>query len=216
MTRPCIGVFAKAPVPGKTKTRLAAVIGNDAAAALHIAFLWDTLALAMQVSECVLFSAGDHDHPVLRDAAQHYGIRQITQRGEDLGHRMMNAIDSLLEDHATAILVGSDAPSLPPRALESAGTKDLSFGPSSDGGFYLVGAQSRPRFEDIAWSTPHTLADTLAMNPGAALLEPWFDVDEWSDLQTLQLHLSLEPEAAPRTSEWLRSHAALLNQTTQA
>lgn len=198
-----VGVFAKAPVPGKTKTRLARVIGDDAAAALHVAFLWDTLALATAVSECVLFSAGDHAHPVLREAAEHFGVRQVPQSGADLGHRMMNAIDVLHEGHETAVLIGSDAPSLPPRALASACTKPLCFGPSSDGGFYLVGSQSRPRFEGLAWSTPKTLHDTLAQNPGAELLEPWFDVDEWDDLQTLRLHLSLEPQAAPRTSDLL-------------
>jgi rSAM/selenodomain-associated transferase 1 len=205
-----VGVFAKAPVPGKTKTRLAHVIGDEAAAALHVAFLWDTLALATQVTECVLFSAGDHEHPVLREAAAHFGIRQVPQHGEDLGLRMMNAIDVLLEDHATAVLIGSDAPSLPPRALKAACTKPLSFGPSSDGGFYLVGAQARPHFEEIAWSTPRTLADTLAQNPGAQLLEPWFDVDEWGDLRTLQLQLQLHAEAAPKTSDWLTEHKMLL------
>lgn len=205
-----VGVFAKAPIPGQTKTRLARVIGDDAAAELHVAFLWDTLALATKVGECVLFSAGDHAHSVLREAADHFGVQQVPQDGADLGLRMMNAIDALLEEHETAVLIGSDAPSLPPRALTSAFTKPLSFGPSSDGGFYLVGAQSRPRFEGLTWSTPRTLHDTLAQNPGARLLEPWFDVDEWDDLQTLRLHLSLEPEAAPRTSELLARRSGRL------
>ena len=209
MKSSAIGVFAKAPVPGKTKTRLARVIGDEAAAALHVAFLWDTLALATQVTECVLFSAGDDDHPVLRDAAKHFGLRQVPQEGSDLGHRMMNAIDVLLKEHTTAVLVGSDAPSLPPRALDSACAKELSFGPSSDGGFYLVGARARPNFENIAWSTPRTLADTLAQNPGAQLLEPWFDVDEWEDLQTLRLHLSIEPDAAPETARLLAQLAGV-------
>ena len=206
MTRCAIGVFAKAPVPGKTKTRLARVIGDEAAAALHVAFLWDTLALATSVTECVLFSAGDHEHPVLQEVAKHFGVRQVEQQGEDLGLRMMNAIDVLLEDHTTAILIGSDAPSLPRRALEAACTKPLSFGPSTDGGFYLVGAQSRPSFENIPWSTPRTLKDTLARNPRGYLLEPWFDVDEWEDLETLRLQLHLEPDAAPRTCAWLAAH----------
>ena len=205
-----IGVFSKAPVPGKTKTRLARVIGDEAAAELHVAFLWDTLALAAQVTDCVLFSAGDHDHRVLREVAQHFGHSQVPQEGEDLGLRMMNAIDVLLKDHTMAVLIGSDAPSLPPRTLEAACARALSFGPSSDGGFYLVGARSRPDFKDIAWSTPHTLADTLAQNPGAELLEPWFDVDEWDDLRTLQLQLQLQPDAAPKTSAWLAEHKMLM------
>ncbi len=207
-----VGVFTKAPVPGRTKTRLAQVIGDEAAAALHVAFLWDTLALATSVTDCVLFSAGDHKHPVLRDLARHFGIRQVPQQGDGLGLRMMNAIDVLLEDHKTAILIGGDAPSLPPRALQAACTKPLSFGPSSDGGFYLVGAQARPNFENIAWSTPRTLADTLAQNTRGYLLEPWFDVDEWGDLETLRLQLHLEPNAAPRTSTWLAAHRSLIRE----
>jgi hypothetical protein len=67
----------------------------------------------------------------------------------------------------------------------------------------LVGAGVVPRFDAVRWSSVHALADSLLSNPGAAVLEPWYDVDDVDDLRLLRLELALQPNAAPRTAAML-------------
>ena len=94
-----------------------------------------------------------------------------------------------------AVLFGSDSPTLPPevprKALEALSDCDLALGPTEDGGYYLIGCR---RFDPqllrgIEWSTPRTLDQTVAnarrLGYQTTLLEPWFDLDEWGDVERL-------------------------------
>jgi glycosyltransferase A (GT-A) superfamily protein (DUF2064 family) len=69
-------------------------------------------------------------------------------------------------------------------------------GPSTDGGYYLIGCARRvpPLFEGIAWSTSRVLADTMAalQDPQwrLSLLPPWYDVDTLDDWRMLQGHVA--------------------------
>ncbi len=197
-----IGIFAKAPVPGKTKTRLASHIGEVAAASLHEAFLSDTIAAMQRLAPCVLFTAGNGQHPFFSQM----DIPCEAQVEGDLGTKMSAAIASLHRHHERAILVGSDAPTLPLGYVQQAITTpaELAFGPSDDGGFYLVMAKGQPDFAQIQWSAPTTLAETLTRNPGATLLPRWFDVDRYDDL--LRLADDCDLAVAPATARWLRRH----------
>ena len=86
-------------------------------------------------------------------------------------------------------------------------THDVVFGPSLDGGYYLVGT-TRPRsgiFTGVPWSTPQVLARTLDRVEAAgitpAMLPPWYDVDTPDDLRFLRTHLRglgmVDPARAP-------------------
>jgi uncharacterized protein len=95
------------------------------------------------------------------------------------------------------VLVGSDIPAMRAshiaRAFRLLGRHDLVFGPTSDGGFWLVGARRikpipRRLFAGVRWSTAHALADTLAGIPGefsTALADALNDVDDARDLRRL-------------------------------
>ena len=83
------------------------------------------------------------------------------------------------------VIIGSDSPSLPPayidQALELLKEHEVVLGPSTDGGYYLVG-QSSPNgaiFVDIDWSTGRVLEQTLDKvgTRSLGLLPPWYDVD---------------------------------------
>jgi glycosyltransferase A (GT-A) superfamily protein (DUF2064 family) len=65
---------------------------------------------------------------------------------------------------------------------------DLVIGPSPDGGYWLIGQRARPPirrlFDDVRWSSPHTLADTLVNAKGyrVAHLPSRADIDTGRDL----------------------------------
>jgi rSAM/selenodomain-associated transferase 1 len=191
-----VAVFARAP--GNGKTRLAASIGVERAAALSRAFLVDTLRTTDAITSTRVWAASDDDARVLRGLLE----REVfVQRGADLGERMRAVMP--------AIIVGSDAPSLPARLIRSAiaalERHDFVLGPSADGGYYLFGARAAvPSLEGVRWSTRFALEDTRAALGGScALLAPWFDVDTAEDLRLLGAHLALRPRAAPETARVL-------------
>jgi rSAM/selenodomain-associated transferase 1 len=137
------------------------------------------------------------------------------QTDGDLGQRMSSFFAEQLQAGAMAtVLVGSDSPSLPPgfihQAFQELERADVVIGPSTDGGYYLVGCallrigQVPPLFDGIAWSTSRVLADTMGSLGDRgwrlSLLPPWYDVDTLGDWRMLQGHVAamrragLDPE----------------------
>jgi rSAM/selenodomain-associated transferase 1 len=201
-------VFAKAPVEGKVKTRLAKSIGAQAACALYAGFLRDVCALAGSIdTRRILAVEGAPDHPLLQQLALENGMEVRRQGPGDLGLRMQAALESALP----ACVIGTDAPTLEPWQVESALSKvsscDAVVGPSADGGYWLLGL-SRPipeLFRDMPWSTVEVLPRTLERLHGrrVAMLPFHYDVD--TDLRLLIAHLSVVgPEIAPHTREVLQ------------
>ena len=109
-----------------------------------------------------------------------------------------------------AIVIDSDTPTLPSGLLERAVTHvasrehDVVLGPSEDGGYYLIGLGRlhRALFEDMPWSTPVVLEETLRrvrdLGLTAAQLEPWYDVDTGADLDRLTAELGAGGDEGPR------------------
>ncbi len=91
------------------------------------------------------------------------------------------------------IIVGADIPGITNThiadAFRALGHHDAVFGQADDGGYWLVGLKRSPRirkiFQNIRWSGPHALSDTLANLTGAriAMLEPLIDVDDGEDFK---------------------------------
>lgn len=204
-------VLAKAPVPGKVKTRLAARIGDVRAAGLARAFLADTWNMVSNANwaKAVLAttdgSACDFGLP---------GNLEIWPQGEgDLGVRLERVMRRGLRDADMVIAIGADSPGLPERILVQARnelrTADAVLGPADDGGFYLLGLRRCPErlFHELPWSQTTTLAATqarLAQNEmSVAFLEPWFDVDEPSDLDRLRDAVECGTLHAPVTGRFL-------------
>lgn len=207
-----ICVFAKPPVPGRVKTRLAARFGAAYAAELAAAFLEDTWGLVNSVAwaEPVLATTGAFPALGWRGAAE------VWLQGEgDLGERMERVARRALERADSVLLVGADSPGLPPRLLEQAREAllgaDAVLGPSDDGGFYLLGLRRCPEglLRGLPWSAPTTLAATRARleerGLAARSIDGWFDVDVPADLERLRAGLERGLIRAPRTAEVLRS-----------
>ncbi len=203
-------LFTKAPLAGKTKTRLAKERGDDAALRLATAFLSDTAALcgrwraaksAVDANRRLVFYVDPLiEDPILVDLAWKAGARLEEQRGKDLGERLRHAFDAELARGSRAVCaIGSDSPTLPLHLLDHAFRallwERVIIGPTFDGGYWLVGAQ-RPApnlFDNIPWSTAAVVARTTSLlrtqGLAAHLLPFWYDVDEASDLERLVWHL---------------------------
>ncbi len=187
-------IFAKAPLPGYAKTRLAKKIGDQAAAALAARMLTATVnsAIAADLGPVTLCCTPDASDPAFVAAQKQYGVNLSLQGDGDLGARMQRALQSALHDYPCALLIGTDAPQLNAAYLRSAAAALTSqpavFAPTFDGGYALVGlAQHIPGlFDAIAWSTDQVMQQTrvrLAQaHCQAAELAMLHDIDEIDDL----------------------------------
>lgn len=187
MIRPTIFVFAKPARRGRAKTRLARGIGDAAALAFQRACLAATLRkLARGPWRLVLCVTPDAS---VRSAhLWPFHTRRKGQGWGDLGTRMERA---LLSRRGPAIVVGSDIPDLSAALVRDAfkrlGAADLVFGPSRDGGYWLVGSRhgglAMGAFKNARWSSAHALADTLAnvKHRRVAFAATLDDVDEAAD-----------------------------------
>ncbi|MBT6900343.1 MAG: glycosyltransferase, partial [Nitrospina sp.] len=129
------------------------------------------------------------------------------QQGEDLGGKMRQAfVDRFAEGYKKVVIIGSDSPSLPVSYINRTLTsdKDLMLGPSTDGGYYLIGMAGKVSevFSGIAWGTDHVLDETLNCIKKAGvsieLLPVWYDVDFPEDLKFLKTHLELITQSGLR------------------
>ena len=144
-------------------------------------------------------SAGDTVPPRLK-AVFGGSVEWRRQRGNDLGARMLNALQEPLSAGGSAVLIGSDAPLLSAEemnaAFESLTRADIVLAPCPDGGYGLVGARGSaaaflPRlFENIPWSSPAVFSMTAARlselpRLSYEQLPLCFDVDTPEDLRVL-------------------------------
>jgi uncharacterized protein len=182
-------VFVKAPRPGHVKTRLAAAIGDERAAAAYREMaqgvLERTAPLAEEYERLVFFTPDDARDEIARWLGPE---TLVAQDGADLGARMDAAFATAFARGArSAVLVGSDLPRLDRShvlaALAALHAHEVVLGPAVDGGYYLIALRERrpELFRDIAWSTAAVLEQTLrrceALGLRPHLLETLPDVD---------------------------------------
>ena len=203
----CVIVFAKNPVPNQVKTRLVPTLSPEQAATLYTAFLTDGCEVLAKLSDVDLIIA--YTPAEARSDLQALigdDVLYIPQLGADLGERLTSATQWATEQGYTKILlVGSDSPTLPIsyilKAFTRLDSRDIVIGPSTDGGYYLIGfsatniAMTVPFiFDEIAWSTADVFQQTVARiqsrKATIGLLPPWYDIDTAEDLAFLHAHLS--------------------------
>lgn len=216
-----IGVMAKAPTPGRSKTRLMPLLTPEEAAALSAAFLRDVtenVRLAAQqapISGCIAYAPPGAE--ALFDGHLAEGTGLVLADGsppqpprvQGFGRCLLHAIQTMLGDgQRAACVLNSDSPTLPTSLLVQAAILLLQrpdrvvLGPAEDGGYYLLGmtAPHAHLFEDIAWSTD-TVAEATrarARTLGLDLVElaPWYDVDDHAALLRLIEDISAPPAGA--------------------
>jgi uncharacterized protein len=210
-----IAVMAKAPRPGKVKTRLVPPLTPEEAMHLSTSFLRDiteNIQLAARTSPiqgfvayapagaeasfggCVASGTGF----VLAD-----GSPEMPPRVEGFGRSLLHAARGLFaKGYPAACLLNSDSPTLPTAFLReaaealSAPGERIVLGPADDGGYYVLGmkAPHAHLFEDIRWSTEHVATETVAraraLGLDIVMLPSWYDVDDRFGLARLLRDLS--------------------------
>jgi rSAM/selenodomain-associated transferase 1 len=188
-----IAVFAKAPVAGRVKTRLAAELGDEGAARLAASLTLRALATAVgsNVGAVELWCSPDASHPFFAQCASRFHMKLREQRGADLGARMKAAVDEALAAGSPVLVIGADCPALDATVLQQAAKAlahhDAVFVPAEDGGYVLVGmASSLPGvFDGIAWGEDTVMQQTRERLVRAHArwqeLESLWDVDRPED-----------------------------------
>ena len=192
-------VFAKPPVAGEVKTRLAAHIGEQAAAILCEQLVRDTVGLAVRarLAPVELHVASQPCHPLFVSLADRHQVEIRTQKGTDLGQRMCHAIQAALHAGDFALLIGTDCPAMTENYLRRAcqrlaAASAVVLGPAEDGGYVLIGARSCDErlFTDIPWGSERVLRLTRARLQALSLpyteLDTLWDLDRPEDLERWQ------------------------------
>jgi uncharacterized protein len=186
-------VFAKAPVPGRVKTRLIPALGADGAARLAAEMLERTVNEAVESGVGAVELCAD---PAPNDPAwighRPLGVEASDQGGGDLGDRLARAAERVVAGGERVMLIGADCPDLTRHRLAAAaaalGAHDAVIHPAQDGGYALLGlARFDPSlFAKIAWSTSGVAAATIArieaLGWSLHVGETLRDIDEPADL----------------------------------
>jgi rSAM/selenodomain-associated transferase 1 len=209
-----IAVMAKASIPGRTKTRLVPPLSFEEAAAFNSAFLQDIaanmLAASARANIAGYMAFGPPEAARFFTSMLPPSIGLIECWWPNFGECLFATITRLLaHGHGGAVVLNSDSPTLPTsllvetaRLLAHPGDRAV-IGPSTDGGYYLLGVKSAHRrlFEGIDWSTERVFGQTLERAGEIGLpvhvLPAWYDVDEVDSLRQLYAELCRGQRFAP-------------------
>jgi len=216
----CVLVFLKYPTPGRVKTRLAASLGDEAAVEIYCRLVDRVLRnlSAAPVDEIrVMFDPPSSDDeakirkwltPALAVVPERVTIRFAAQFQGDLGDRLCSGFSGAFADGFQEVMaIGTDCVAIDDEVIAAAWRAlqqyDAVFGPTEDGGYYLVATNSMRGvlFENIPWSTGETLARSLQRAEQAGLaveqLTTLADVDDAGDWRRARAEFFPDVEAEP-------------------
>jgi hypothetical protein len=195
-------VVAKAPVPGRAKTRLAATVSDQVAAEIAAAALLDTLdaVAAAPVATRVVALTGDLDSAAEADEIRRRlaSFAVIGQRGNDFGDRLANAhADAGAVEGHPVLQIGMDTPQVTAELLRECARRLVEspavLGLARDGGWWALGVRSPALagcLRDVPMSQPNTGALTLKALRGngvdVALLDELTDFDVADDVAAVR------------------------------
>ncbi len=188
-------IFAKNPVLGETKTRLAKSVGHQNALKVYLHLLEHTAKISLDVDENrhIYYSSFIENDDIFSDQL----FIKSLQVGNDLGQKMYNAFKDLFGQWAEkVVIIGSDCFDLNADIINEAFEKldhfDAVIGPAKDGGYYLLGIKKlyKDLFFNKKWSSEDVLLDTILdfkkLNLKYDMLHPLNDVDQQQDLGDLE------------------------------
>jgi len=193
-----IVIFAKAPVPGKVKTRLIPMLGAEGAAQLAQRMLASTVEHAKEAGlSTPQLCATPHAADPTWEQHLPSGLWLTDQGAGDLGRRLAAATERVIDAGEHVLLIGTDCPALDANRLREAAAQltnhDAVIHPATDGGYVLLGLRrSDPSlFDDIAWSTDSVAATTIeriqALGWSLWVGDTLSDIDEPADLDMVRV-----------------------------
>ncbi|CCU80159.1 hypothetical protein HSACCH_01897 [Halanaerobium saccharolyticum subsp. saccharolyticum DSM 6643] len=198
-------IMSRAPIAGKTKTRLESHLKKDECAELHQAFLKDInfkllklKKINSQIDLYLSFTPREQETIFSEIIDEHF--TRIPQRGQDLGEKMFNALnDAYLLSDLPVIITGSDIPLLDidifTEAIAGLKERDLVIGPADDGGYYLIGMKKPKKFifDFENWGNSavldRTIKEASKHNLKIHFLPEASDVDTFQELLKLRSKL---------------------------
>jgi len=158
-------IFIRNPELGKVKTRVAKTAGDEKALAIYKALLQHTRKVVSKV-DCnrYLFYSQEINE---NDNWPSSDFNKLVQSEGDLGTKMMASFRHVLSECDSAIIIGSDCPTLTSRHIEQAinilDKADVVLGPTFDGGYYLLGMNSLHSaiFQNMQWSTERVFSESV-------------------------------------------------------
>ncbi len=186
-------LMVKTPKMGHVKTRLAKDIGPLAATQFYRFTAHRLIVRLSQDPRWKTFIA------IAPDANQNHWPWPKTAQKEpqgsgNLGHRMQRVFNR--HAHNPTLIIGTDIPTITPthinQAFNSLGNAPVVLGPSGDGGYWCIGQKNTSKtyspFNNVRWSSPHTLQDTLNNLPAKSynLTSTLKDIDEGDDFAYYQ------------------------------
>ncbi len=199
-------VFTRVPRAGQVKTRLIPQLGAQGAADFHARLIHHCLQTVTRAGLCPveLWCAPSCDDPFFQACRERYGLELHDQAQGGLGERMHEALAAALARAESALLIGTDIPSLEAADLDAAFQalqqgKDAVVGPARDGGYYLIGLKYADwrLFDRIPWGTATVFQETVSRLQQFAM--DWRRLREHGDVDT--------PDDYHRLPEAIRSAA---------
>jgi len=199
-------IFAKSPVVGQVKTRLAEFIGPEQACKVYEALLTQTLNTALNAQLAPVCCYTDDTEHVYFKHWKQKGVEFKQQVGADLGQRMQQAFMHELRLYSPVVMIGSDCPVITVEHLRAAfnaldGDGEAVITPTQDGGYVLLGLKKpHPRiFSNIQWSSMHVFRQTAEHLESLSL--------KWQQLNTLW-----DLDTAEDYQKWISSVSRGTNQ----
>jgi uncharacterized protein len=184
-----LSIFFRYPLFGAVKKRLAVSVGEQAALSIYKQLLFHTIGVAKSTGYPVTYVV---DYALNTDKDLMLDSRNIIlQEGDNIGQKMSSALTQLGIKYHKVVLIGADIPHISKSIIDEAFVLldhvDYVFGPSFDGGFYLIATKSwNPLiFCGVPWSSNQTL-NILLKNLETkflsyALIKHLMDIDTYED-----------------------------------
>ena len=186
---PLVLVFCKNQIIGKVKSRLALKIGKQKAFFVYSNLVNKTASIVNSLSSDVHVYYSDYIEE--NDDFKSPKIKKFIQKGNNLGDRLINALSISFKNFSPVVIIGSDLWELEISDIEDAfrilKNKNVVIGPSTDGGYYLIGMNylDTKIFENKNWGQQSVLNDTIRDiydKTNIHLLDEKTDIDTYDDL----------------------------------
>ena len=186
---PLVLVFCKNQIIGKVKSRLALKIGQKKAFLIYSELVDKTASIVNSLSSEVHVYYSDYIEE--NDKFNSSKIKKFIQKGNNLGDRIINALNISFKNFSPVVVIGSDLWKLEISDIEDTfrilKNKNVVIGPSNDGGYYLIGMNylDTKIFENKNWGQESVLNDTIRDiddKTNIHLLDEKTDIDTYDDL----------------------------------